>query len=385
MAATQKIVINNVLHIFTSDFYQGLFKPGYNPKRLVKTDTVPNPKPVDFLTGRFTGVPNSFYLPKIENDTHYPYSLYSEYHSIHSAFLTTQSTLDLIDKLQMALYNNDGSFKERFVEYVRDDDGKIHYRNSKINTDLVTLFGKDVEGNLTGKYTKTISNVPCGLYGYIEDYRLGREFRSSSQDVLEVLLRHLYSVYPQFREMAFDAIKGILGSTVSQQEIDEAKRCFIPLVDLNTDDFEMTFVDRTTILTDSNPVKLEQQYREVVHNPKGKELFLYFPQINSARIGNWRPTVSSNYRDGGSGDYVSGSLSTYPVVKRHNEPTLSSKMMYGSNDENLTRTLMIPYTALSVTDTEGNGDIKMDYVDEIDYIDSLRIVIDDLVEYTNPV
>ena len=374
---TKSMIINNDFLTFTQNSLIQLFKPVYNPKlghfplQTYGYDT------------KFNSIRNKYNTPNV----------------VSGLFLVTENFLKFIDRINDFWYIDNAPRVITPVTYTSNAAGDILLlaADTSRQAELLGIF-EDSTGNYAAKFSSFENSAKIGVMG-----NAGSDGCCSSS-IPELFLRHLYSTDPAKREVAFKLAKNFYGFTTI--EVDSAKLEMIPADDFDSDLFTTTLVGDVLTLSYSKPIHFQTKYLETVHNVSKKPLYLYFPLITSNALrdvptnvdlstkeqlhelisiytgitnvqGTLAPTGSdfgtyfkqtATYRpkNPSTGGGISG------VVTNRDMPTLTNSIWSNTKDKSV---YQAGYTAVSITEAGGGGDIIFDHTDKIEYIDSLTLKI----------
>lgn len=384
--ATKAMILNNDFLEFTQTGLIKLFKPTYNP-----------------------AVGNNFPLQ------YYPYDAaknpvrvkYNTQNKVTNLFLVTENFLKFINKINDIWYLDVVPRVITPVTYTVDATygyTKLLAADTSETTRLVGIFEEGSANNATKFLEFETMFATKGIMG--DAASVG----CLSSSLPELFLRHLYSKDKAKRAAAFKLARDFYGIPVA--EVNTAELEMIPAEDFDSDLFTTTLVDDVLTLSYSTPIKFQEKYLETVHNVSNQALYLYFPLITSNAMrqltpssattdptkdelhdlislytGVTSPTGTTPPQENTFPSYFNVSTISYrmknltgggavwslnPPVTNKNMPTLTNTIWSSVKGKNL---LQAGYTAVSITEAGGGGDIIFDHTDKIEYIDSLTLKI----------
>lgn len=384
--ATKAMILNNDFLEFTQTGLIKLFKPTYNP-----------------------AVGNNFPLQ------YYPYDAaknpvkvkYNTPNVVTNLFLVTENFLRFIKKINDIWYLDVVPRVITPVTYTVDATygyTKLLSADTSNTAQLINIFEEGTANNAT-RFDEFEGFAAKGIMG--DSTSLG----CLSSSIPELFLRHLYSKDKAKRASAFKLARDFYGIPVS--EVNAAELEMIPAEDFDSDLFTTTLVDDVLTLSYANPIKFKEKYLETVHNTSNQALYLYFPLITSNAMRQLTPstatsdptkeelhdlislysgvtapaTNTSAPTDSTFVGYFKMDTLTYrpknstnggaiwslvPPVTNKNMPTLTNTIWSNVKGKNI---LQAGYTAVSITEAGGGGDVIFDHTDKIEYIDSLTLKI----------
>lgn len=392
--STKKIVINNDMVQQTKSHITNLFKPPYNPFE---------DRPV--AEGGLNK--NHFALQQYNaNSTDNPVkTMYNKKNIITNLFLVTEDFVTFMNRLNIVWESEAKPRVMTEISYAANPTtgyitvGTVDPTPRSIVLPLVM----GPTGNKASHFDEYENNpVSKGLWGTGSSAYFG----AASSSIQELMLRHLYSLDAEKREVAFQIAE--LYYSITNSEVTSAKLGLLPAKDFNSANFTITLDGDQIILTYPNPIEFDIHYDELVHNPLNKNLYLYFPYITSNAMRPKNIGTDTNKYDGPISIYTGAdaaldSLLNIPVsspftdYQRHGNtftymlpsPTTTSYGALTANQNTDMPTLtnavwsknrgmftnQAGYTVIRISETGGAGDITFDHTDKIDFIDSLKFII----------
>lgn len=383
--ATKAMILNNDFLEFTQTGLIKLFKPTYNP-----------------------AVGNNFPLQ------YYPYDAaknpvkvkYNTPNVVTNLFLVTENFLKFINKINDIWYLDVVPRVITPVTYTIDATygyTKLLSADTSNTAQLVRIFEEGTANN-AAKFAEFEGFAAKGIMG--DSTSLG----CLSSSIPELFLRHLYSKDKAKRASAFKLARDFYSIPVA--EVNAAELEMIPAEDFDSDLFTTTLVDDVLTLSYASPIKFQEKYLETVHNTSNQALYLYFPLITSNAMrqltpstpttdptkeelhnlislysGVTAPTSTTLPTDSNFAGYFKLDTISYraknatgggavwslvPPVTNKNMPTLTNTIWSNVKGKNI---LQAGYTAVSITEAGGGGDVIFDHTDKIEYIDSLTLKI----------
>ena len=382
---SKKIVINNDMVQQTKSHITNLFKPPYNP-----------------FTDRSTTKNFALQYYAYDKDQNPVKTMYNTENVITNLFLVTEDFITFMNRINSIWAADSLPRLMNEIQYATSSSvgyttvGSINSAGANVVMPLV----KGPTGNKATHFEQYESFAKHGLWG-----TGGTSFDGiGSTSIQELMLRYLYSLDSAKRDVAFQIAELYYG--VTNSECVAAKLGFLPAKDFNSDNFTITASGDEITLNYPNPIEFAIHYDETIHNPNGKNLYLYFPYITSNAM---RPKVvgsDTSAEDGLISIYTGTNQSywTSPTLQDtagaaafdrvgvtnmiRNRP--SSANSYGDliwNDSMAVLTNAVwsvkankfvnqaGYTVIQISETGAGGDITFDHTDKIDFIDSLKFII----------
>ena len=382
---SKKIVINNDMVQQTKSHITNLFKPPYNP-----------------FTDRSTTKNFALQYYAYDKDQNPVKTMYNTENVITNLFLVTEDFITFMNRINSIWAADSLPRLMNEIQYATSSSvgyttvGSINSAGANVVMPLV----KGPTGNKATHFEQYESFAKHGLWG-----TGGTQYDGiGSTSIQELMLRYLYSLDSAKRDVAFQIAELYYG--VTNSECVAAKLGFLPAKDFNSDNFTITASGDEITLNYPNPIEFAIHYDETIHNPNGKNLYLYFPYITSNAM---RPKVvgsDTSAEDGLISIYTGTNLGYWTSTALpdtagaaafdrvgvtnmiRNRP--SSANSYGDliwNDSMAVLTNAVwsvkankfvnqaGYTVIQISETGAGGDITFDHTDKIDFIDSLKFII----------
>jgi len=379
----KSFVLNNSLVNMTKSHITQLFQPTYNPANDIGSTS--------YFGLPFHNIPTSSAAEKNPIPNIYNYK-----NVVTNLFLVTENFLTLMNALNKLLHDNILQTKIVPVNYNYSAGAGFSITPDTTNrTLIINAFNGPTGNNVSDAFNSYEKMAEYGVEGNVN-------FDGCvSSSVTELFLRHLYSKDKEKRKRAFAFAKSFYGMNTSLVNGIEANNEMIPAEDFNSDLFNITINGDIIQFDYPTPIKFMDKYVETINNPGNKKLFLYFPYITSnAMRGNsdidfdYRESHISLFTGLKTASLQATTHNTYTALNTLFNPTFTGRQkastgvgtLYRNADmPTLTNTIwskmrgkvieQIGYTALRITQVGGGGDIQFDYINKIDYIDSLTIGI----------
>jgi hypothetical protein len=388
----KSFVLNNGMVNMAKSHIVQLFKPSYNPaddEKLVAP------------TGHFKL--QHFTTPLTGTDQNPIPNIYKSKNIVSGMFLVTENFITMMNQLNNILYSGTLQKEITPITYTYDIATGFTAEADTSNTDMiVNAFNGPVENIGSLVFNKIEKDFTLGIVG--AGTQKGMETTQmaiKSSSVTELFLRHLYSKDPGKRQRAFAFAKSFYGINANLVDSIVANNEMIPAENYNSEKLVIKITEDIIKFQYDTPIKFTTKYNEAINNPTNKKLYLYFPFItsnatrrNDKALYDYRESLISLYT--GPKDtfknhasynaqagitnilssYIDNSTVTYRnesnIYTNHNMPTLTNTLWSKIKNKVVDQA---GYTALRITQVGGGGDIQFDYIDKIDYIDSLTIEI----------
>lgn len=384
MSVSKKsFVLNNSLVNMTKAHITQLFQPTFNPAKDVGSTS--------YFSLPFHNIPTTSVAEKNPIPNIYNYK-----NVVTNLFLVTENFLTLMNALNKSLHDNLLQTKIVPVNYTYTAGSGFSVVPDTANKNLImNAFNGPAGNNVSDAFNSYEKMAEFGVEGNI-NYD-----GCVSSSVTELFLRHLYSKDKEKRKRAFAFAKSFYGMNATLVNGIEANNEMIPAEDFDSDLFQVTVTGDIIQLNYPTPIKFIDKYVETINNPGNKKLFLYFPYITSnAMRGN--DDTKFDYRDSQISLFTGLKTASLQAITHNTYLSLNAMFnstftgrskaatgvgaLYRNADmPTLTNTIwskvkgkvidQMGYTALRITQVGGGGDIQFDYINKIDYIDSLTIGI----------
>lgn len=135
---------------------------------------------------------------------------------------------------------------------------------------------------------------------------------------------------------------------ITDSELEIAKTKCESLTQIKAESFSMHYDDTNDFFTFkySSPLKLEHRWDQTINNPGNDDLFLL--------------TIFDEYK------------ASHNVTASDGNRIRTSAIQYYREDDG-SRFFQIGFMAHHITERDGQGDIELDHIDKIDYLDSIEI------------
>lgn len=386
----KKIVVNNDFVQQTKSHITNLFKPPYNP----------------FLDRPVAqGGTNQAFFPlqqyNYDTASNPIATMYNDKNIVTNLFLVTEDFITFMNRLN-AIWAAD-TLPRVMTKVTYQESAGVGYRTAlSVDTSgsaVVMPLVKGPTGNKATHFQDFEKYAERGLWGMTPTQN-----GVGSTSIQELMLRYLYSLDSRKRDVAFQIAELYYGITNS--ECVAAKLGFIPAKDFNSDKFIISAANDEITLDYTDPIEFVEHYDELIHNPNGKKLYLYFPFITSNAM---RAKITGEVHSGDDGlisiytgqtGYdetanipagleakntfnkfgVTYTFTDFPaMVNAYGVRTYNTNMPVLTNliwSKLATKFVnQAAYTVINITETGGGGDITFDHTDKIDFIDSLKFVI----------
>lgn len=369
----EAMILNNNAQEYTLNYIHGLFKPNHNPKH----------DDVDYTNLHSIPTTNHYGLHS------YPKTLKNDYTTIYNTknvvggmFLVSQNFLDFINQMNQIWEQDNTPRRLTEVTYVNDPVTGGLIIDTVNNPPVTHEALVDLYSGPNGNNAEKMKAFEKGLcQAGVESINAG----VVSQSAQELFLRHLFSVDPLKRKVAFDVAENYYG--LAKATCDAAQREIIAALDYNSDNLNIVRTDNVINFQYNQPIAFERKYTATIDNPTAKELYLYFPTFSIGAmdeefVGVW---LGLSNPDGTTTNYINdhklGQLAyrvkgSYTAkgkfVPNHDVPSLTNFIWSVDRQKKVPQA---SYVALHLSLAGNGGDIICDHLDQITHMDNMEFEI----------
>ena len=380
----KNIVLNNAMIEFSSSQITTLFKPSNNPKTddeayvALSVGATPTNHfglqyyPKDAATATTAVNPNA--------------TKYNTKNIITNLFLVTETFIKFMGQLNKVWEADNFPRTLTTVSYIKDSTGSmvIDPANPSYTLDAAGKAAGKTSIDLVSVFSGPSSNQSEPIAQWESYAKLGIYAKgggATSLVIPELILRHLYSIDPDKRSVAFEVAKNYYGIDASLCDAEEKE--MIPSEDFDSDLLNISIADGDVTIEYPKPFKLQKKFINSIDNPSDEKLYWYFPLISGNTLnGLHTGMVRAKPKTVQSVDSMEGKTQAY--TPKGSATSVSDLTEYPDN-ASLCSTLwdvaaeksviQAGYTVLEISEAGNGGDLIYDHTNEIDYVASWTMVI----------